>query len=79
MVQSAGIYLERRDPHRNMARFYALEIRTDLFGCVVAVRRWGRIGSLGRQSSRVCSSVAAARDEIERRAHSKRLRRYRDR
>jgi predicted DNA-binding WGR domain protein len=31
-----------------MARFYSLEVERDLFGRVVLVRRWGRIGSAGK-------------------------------
>jgi predicted DNA-binding WGR domain protein len=30
-----------------MARFYHLEVARDLFGCVVLVRRWGRLGTFG--------------------------------
>lgn len=42
------IHLERCDPSRNMARFYRLELCQTLFGEVVLVRRWGRIGTIGR-------------------------------
>jgi predicted DNA-binding WGR domain protein len=31
-----------------MARFYSLEVEWDLFGRVVLVRRWGRLGTAGR-------------------------------
>ena len=40
--------LQRIDPARHMARFYSLEVEQDLFGRVVVVRRWGRIGTAGR-------------------------------
>lgn len=40
--------LYRIDATRNMARFYALAIEPALFGGVSLVRRWGRIGTLGR-------------------------------
>ena len=40
--------MERRDPSRNMARFYALALERSLFGEVTLVRRWGRIGSWER-------------------------------
>jgi predicted DNA-binding WGR domain protein len=36
------------DPLRNMARFYSLDVERDLFGRVVLVRRWGRIGTAGK-------------------------------
>jgi predicted DNA-binding WGR domain protein len=42
------VTLRRIDPAKNMARFYSLEVERDLLGCVVLVRRWGRIGSAGK-------------------------------
>lgn len=47
-VQPYRLYIERRDPARNMARFYALSIEATLFGETRLVRRWGRIGTRGR-------------------------------
>ena len=55
-----SLYLERRDPARNMARYYALSIERDLFDGVLAVRRWGRIGTLGRRASLPCPDRATA-------------------
>lgn len=46
---SEGVLLDRIDPHRNMARFYRLDIVPDLFGGVVLVRNWGRIGGRGQE------------------------------
>lgn len=46
--QPYHLYIERRDASRNMARFYALSIEPTLFGQVRFVRRWGRIGTVGR-------------------------------
>ncbi len=40
--------LRRVDPARNMRRFYSLDVERDLFGKVVLVRRWGRIGQAGK-------------------------------
>ena len=40
--------LQRIDPARKMARFYSMDVERDLFGRVVLVRRWGRIGTAGR-------------------------------
>ena len=40
--------LRRVDPARNMRRFYSLDVERDLFGKVVLVRRWGRIGTAGK-------------------------------
>ncbi|MBQ0820712.1 WGR domain-containing protein [Microvirga sp. HBU67558] len=46
--QSAPVHLQRIEPGRNMARFYSMEVERDLFGRVVLVRRWGRLGTAGR-------------------------------
>jgi predicted DNA-binding WGR domain protein len=48
VAPSAPVNLRRIDPARNMARFYSLEVERDLFGRVVLVRRWGRLGTAGR-------------------------------
>ncbi len=42
------VSLRRVEPSRNMRRFYSLEVERDLFGRVVLVRRWGRIGTAGK-------------------------------
>lgn len=47
-AQPYRLYIERRDPARNMARFYVLSIEPTLFGETQLVRRWGRIGTHGR-------------------------------
>ncbi|MCP4402588.1 MAG: WGR domain-containing protein [bacterium] len=39
--------LQRTDPDRNMARFYAMYIAPSLFGDWGLIREWGRIGSPG--------------------------------
>ncbi|MGR8932136.1 MAG: WGR domain-containing protein [Gammaproteobacteria bacterium] len=41
------IYLERRDPEKNLARFYALTVTRTIFGDCAVIREWGRIGSPG--------------------------------
>jgi predicted DNA-binding WGR domain protein len=40
--------LRRIDPTQNAARFYSMDVERDLFGRVVIVRRWGRIGTFGK-------------------------------
>ncbi|MGV3551043.1 WGR domain-containing protein [Rhizobium sp.] len=57
---SDSLYLERRDPARNMARYYSFSIESDLFEGVLAVRRWGRIGTSGRRVSVACPDRGAA-------------------
>ena len=42
------IQLRRCDSDKNVARFYSLDVERDLFGKVVLVRRWGRIGTAGK-------------------------------
>ena len=40
--------LRRIDPVQNAARFYSMDVERDLFGRVVLVRRWGRLGTSTR-------------------------------
>ena len=79
MTDQYPLYLERRDPARNMARYYSLELRTDLLGDVVAIRRWGRIGSVGRQITVPCPSIDVAMTALKQLEHAKRQRGYRER
>lgn len=48
IAQPYQLYVERRDPARNMARYYVLSIEPTLFGDVCLTRRWGRIGTRGQ-------------------------------
>ncbi len=48
IAQQYQLYIERQDPGRNMARFYAMSIEQTLFGQACLIRRWGRIGTRGR-------------------------------
>ena len=43
-----SVYLTRRDPAKNLARFYRMLIVPDLFGSWVLLREWGRIGNGGQ-------------------------------
>lgn len=49
-TDSVPLHLRRFDGARNMARFYALSLAPTLWGEVALVRRWGRIGTAGRQA-----------------------------
>ncbi len=40
--------LQRIRPNKNERRFYAMTVTSDLFGQVVLVRNWGRVGAGGR-------------------------------
>jgi predicted DNA-binding WGR domain protein len=43
-----AVELHRIDPTQNMRCFYRLDMQPDLFGGVLLVRQWGRIGAEGR-------------------------------
>ncbi len=48
IAQPYHLYVERSDPSRNMARYYAMEISMTLFGEACLTRSWGRIGKRGQ-------------------------------
>lgn len=79
MNTAAPLYLERRDPARNMARFYALELAVDLLGDMVVIRRWGRIGTRGRQVAVACDGLDTATQTLKQIENAKRRRGYRER
>lgn len=72
----ADVWLRRIDPAKNMSRFYAVSVDRDLFGNLLLVRRWGRIGRAGQSKSVVAGSIAAAAEEIARIADAKVRRGY---
>ncbi|MBY5851622.1 WGR domain-containing protein [Rhizobium ruizarguesonis] len=76
-VQPYRLYIERREPDKNMARFYALSIEPNLFGETSLVRSWGRIGSRGQQKIHVFDSEAKAVDLLLTLLRRKRSRGYR--
>ncbi|RWY71377.1 WGR domain-containing protein [Rhizobium sp. WSM1325] len=76
-VQPYRLYIERIDPSKNMARFYALSIEPNLFGGTSLVRSWGRIGSRGQQKIHVFDSEAKAVDLLLSLLRRKRSRGYR--
>jgi predicted DNA-binding WGR domain protein len=44
-MQTPPVHLIRVDLSQNMARFYDISLQATLFGEVVLLRRWGRIGA----------------------------------
>ncbi|TBG83145.1 WGR domain-containing protein [Rhizobium leguminosarum] len=76
-TQPYHLYIERIDPSKNMARFYALSIEPNLFGGTSLVRSWGRIGSHGQQKIHVFDSEAKAVDLLLSLLRRKRSRGYR--
>ena len=59
------LVLERRDPARNMARFYVLTIEPTLFGDAALVREWGRLGTQGRRRLDLFRENAIASASLE--------------
>ncbi|MDO5703558.1 MAG: WGR domain-containing protein [Paracoccus sp. (in: a-proteobacteria)] len=72
------LHLTRIDEPRNMARYYALEATGDLFGGAVMIRRWGRIGSTGRDRREWFADPTAAHHEAERWRRAKVRRGYQE-
>ena len=70
------LVLERVDRARNMARFYVLSIEPTLFEDLALVRRWGRIGSAGRERIDLHPSRRVAQIELEKWLDRKRRRGY---
>ncbi|KQO76289.1 WGR domain-containing protein [Rhizobium sp. Leaf262] len=52
-TQPNRVYIERIDDHRNMARYYVLDITSTLFGDVCLTRTWGRIGCRGQSKTQL--------------------------
>jgi predicted DNA-binding WGR domain protein len=73
-----ALVLRRVDAETNVPRFYALLIERDLFGRVVLIRRWGRIGTRGRERVEEHTNEAEAAAAMEKLATAKRRRGYRD-
>jgi predicted DNA-binding WGR domain protein len=72
------LVLRRVAPEQNVARFYALMIERDLFGRIILVRRWGRIGTRGRERTDSHDDETAAAKSLAKLAATKRRRGYRD-
>ncbi|SMD00147.1 WGR domain-containing protein [Rhizobium sp. RU36D] len=72
------LHLHRCDLARNMARFYRLSIERDLFGGVIVLREWGRIGTRGQRLTEPCLHELDAQLRLLRLAQAKRRRGYVD-
>jgi predicted DNA-binding WGR domain protein len=71
-----AVNLRRVDPARNMSRFYRLDMQPDLFGGVLLVKEWGRIGAHGRIVAERYDSEALGTDALRRQVERKRRRGY---
>ena len=58
------IVLTRKDPERNVSRFYAVHVLPTLFGEWSLVKEWGRIGQSGTVRIAVFRSEDAARTAL---------------
>lgn len=72
------LILHRIDPSVNMRRFYTLSLESSLFGDILLVRRWGRIGTHGRVRSDWFDNPADAANELTRIASVKTRRGYQE-
>lgn len=75
---SEPLLLRRIRPEHNERRFYALAVTADLFGNIVLMRRWGRIGTGGRLREELHCDFASAAESLDRLARKKRRRGYVD-
>lgn len=71
-----GFYLERKDPDKNMNRFYKVVVTETLFGEWALIREWGRIGSAGTvreewfaSTELACHAVGKLRSQKRRRGY----------
>ena len=71
-----SLLLRRIDPLRNVARFYELTISPTLFGDVAVTRRWGRIGTSGREIVELHARADRAHAAFDRLAAQKSRRGY---
>lgn len=77
MTGAPYTYLERREPARGMARFYAVSVAPTLFGDWALVHEWGRIGSPGTVRTHWFASEGEAEEAHARLAARKVRRGYR--
>ena len=71
-----ALVLHRVGPELRIARFYALMIERDLFGTILLVRNWGRIGTKGQELVQEFASEDEAHEALEVLARTKRRRGY---
>jgi predicted DNA-binding WGR domain protein len=73
-----AVHLRRIDSTRNMRRFYRLDVLPDLFGAVLLMKEWGRIGARGRVVAERYDTEALAAVAMQRQDERKRQRGYAD-
>lgn len=70
------IVMERVDNSKNMARFYVLTVDETLFGSAALTRRWGRLGTRGRERVCLFPDRTTALEALDTWLHRKRQRGY---
>ena len=73
------LVLDRIRPEQNERRFYAMSVTTDLFGNILLLRNWGRIGTAGRVRFDLCSGTTEAKTAFDELARTKHRRGYKNR
>ena len=71
-----AVTLYRTDPARRMARYYSLDVQSDLFGACCLIREWGRIGHAGQIRSVPYPTQVEAAAALERQRKAKMRRGY---
>jgi predicted DNA-binding WGR domain protein len=61
---------------RTCTRFYRLDVQPDLFGGVLLMKEWGRLGAQGRMMAERYDNEALAAAAMQRQAERKRRRGY---
>ena len=70
------VHLRRIHAERNMRRFYALDVRPNLFGHWAFIREWGRVGSSGQVMTLLFPTAREAYAALEHRQRAKVRRGY---
>jgi predicted DNA-binding WGR domain protein len=70
--------LHRRCDEKNMARFYVILLQESLFGDIMLIQRWGRIGTHGQTKTEWFDAETAALARETELAGQKRRRGYDD-
>lgn len=70
------VLLTRRDPARNMARFYLVSIERSLFGDHAVLRCWGRLGTKGHSRLDLYAGAEQAASRMTRLVRAKLKRGY---
>lgn len=76
LAMTTKLALTRIRPDRNERRFYRLEVTVDLFGTILLLRSWGRLGTDGQRRSIPYPDLATAAAALTSLAESKRRRGY---